>query len=282
MLEQDQAKGVQLDEGFLRAMSSITDRSVLRPRLIHNLRCAFSEFLSAPSYGRDTTGSSELKFTTLITWDGVPGSSDDGARIFTHVSEMGAPPPAPIKVQIVGRPRSNAAAKDSDWVRERIALEAAKPSDVNEILLVDSGGGDCSSGGGSILEGTQTNFFAVTPDGTVCTAPDGTVLAGTVRNLVLDVCRQEGIPVRMEAPEVTFSPGTGLGSSVSEITWSEAFITSTSRLVLPVNQVVTSTSSPDQPYSVVKGFEYTSESVVSRISRGVHEGMAAVSVDVMA
>jgi hypothetical protein len=38
------------------------------------------------------------------------------------------PPPSPR-----GLPRANAKAKDSEWVRQRRALEEAKPSDVNEV-----------------------------------------------------------------------------------------------------------------------------------------------------
>ncbi len=36
-------------------------------------------------------------------------------------------------VQVKGAPRSNALAKDSEWVRQRKALEASKPADVNEV-----------------------------------------------------------------------------------------------------------------------------------------------------
>ena len=42
-------------------------------------------------------------------------------------------------VQIRGQPRANAAAKDSEWVRERQELEATRPDDVNEIVLVNKG-----------------------------------------------------------------------------------------------------------------------------------------------
>lgn len=42
-------------------------------------------------------------------------------------------------MQVKGEPRQTAAAKDSEWVRERLALEESKPSDVNEILLAAAG-----------------------------------------------------------------------------------------------------------------------------------------------
>jgi hypothetical protein len=40
-------------------------------------------------------------------------------------------------VQIRGHPRVNAAAKDSEWVRQRQVFEAVMPADVNEIVLAD-------------------------------------------------------------------------------------------------------------------------------------------------
>lgn len=53
-----------------------------------------------------------------------------------------------------------------------------------QVLLVD----DC----GSLYEGLSSNFFAVL-DGRVYTAGQG-VLAGTVREVTLQVARREGIP----------------------------------------------------------------------------------------
>jgi branched-subunit amino acid aminotransferase/4-amino-4-deoxychorismate lyase len=65
--------------------------------------------------------------------------------------------------------------QDSAWVTARQGLEQLRGSDVDEIIL---GGED-----GELLEGSQTNFYAV-QNGVLWTAGDG-VLAGTVRNLVL-------------------------------------------------------------------------------------------------
>jgi hypothetical protein len=44
-----------------------------------------------------------------------------------------------LGLQVAGAPRANAAAKDSEWVRERAALETEKASDVNEVLLATQG-----------------------------------------------------------------------------------------------------------------------------------------------
>ena len=52
------------------------------------------------------------------------------------------------------------------------------------MVLVDSCGG--------LYEGLSSNFFAVA-NGTIYTAGEG-VLAGTVREVALQVARREGIP----------------------------------------------------------------------------------------
>jgi hypothetical protein len=46
-------------------------------------------------------------------------------------------------MQVNGAPRSSAAAKDSEWVRQRRALELQMPDDVNEVLLASPGVGAC-------------------------------------------------------------------------------------------------------------------------------------------
>ncbi|TKY51154.1 catalytic protein [Spatholobus suberectus] len=105
-----------------------------------------------------------------------------------------------VHLAVVGYGRHVAAAKYSDWVRIRKPLEKLRPPSVTELLL--------SNDGDQILEGCVTNFFVVcckdwdSNDGKplcdygnkysfeVQTAPisDG-VLPGTIRQLVLEVCR---------------------------------------------------------------------------------------------
>jgi hypothetical protein len=43
---------------------------------------------------------------------------------------------------VAGAPRTNAVAKDSEWVRERTALEVDKPAEANEVLLATPGMGN--------------------------------------------------------------------------------------------------------------------------------------------
>lgn len=138
---------------------------------------------------------------------------------------------------VVGYGRHVAAAKYSDWVRIRKPLEKLRPPSVTELLLSDDGD--------QILEGCVTNFFVVcckdrdSDDGKalcdygneypyeVRTAPIGDgVLPGIIRQLVLEVCRSEGIPFREVAPSW----------SEHEI-WEEAFITNSLRLLQHVDSI---------------------------------------------
>ncbi|KAK7265531.1 hypothetical protein RJT34_33151 [Clitoria ternatea] len=138
---------------------------------------------------------------------------------------------------VVGYGRHIAAAKYSDWVRIRKTLEKLRPPSVTELLL--------SNDGDQILEGCVTNFFIVCRKDwnsdygkawgdygnkysfEVQTAPinDG-VLPGTIRQLVLEVCRSEGIPFREVAP-----------SWSQHDIWEEAFITNSLRLLQHVDSI---------------------------------------------
>ncbi|XP_039172615.1 uncharacterized protein LOC104454180 isoform X1 [Eucalyptus grandis] len=143
------------------------------------------------------------------------------------------------RLALVGRGRSVAAAKYSDWVRLRKPLEQLRPPSVTELLLSDDGD--------HILEGTITNFFIVcrkdngedngkgVHSGTnvyssleVQTAPvsDG-VLPGVLRQLVIEVCLSKGIPFREVAPSWSMH---GL--------WEEAFITNGLRLLQHVDAIL--------------------------------------------
>ena len=118
-------------------------------------------------------------------------------------------------------------------------------------------------GSGAVLEGTQTNFYAVR-GGVVYTAEEG-VLPGTVRSLVLDVCRDAGIDAVLEAPSVA-----ELGE------WEGAFITSTSRFVMPIDSAVVPASGARRDFDNSRP-----DSVVRTIERRVAEAAAARAVDVL-
>ena len=101
--------------------------------------------------------------------------------------------------------------KDAQWVNDRQHLEEIQRQlGVNEVIMHDDSG--------SISEGLQTNFFAEI-DGVLLTAPDDCVLSGTVRKVVLEVSKANGIPVKLECPNM---------GDINR--WGSCFIFSTSRL----------------------------------------------------
>ncbi|KAA6428270.1 MAG: aminotransferase class [Trebouxia sp. A1-2] len=208
MLENDAKAGGQHPSEELNKLSDAAD---LRPHVIASLTAAVQAFRQdSPQH------EGELKLTVLISWE-------SGQRLIqSHVAALPDRPQPPVKVQARGAPRQNATAKDSEW-----------------ILLVTEQG--------LVLEGTQTNFFAVVDD-TVYTAEEG-VLMGTVRGVVLEVCRREGIQVKLEAPSI---------HNVDK--WQGAAIASTSRLFLPVHMLEYQKES--KPHE--RQFQYSKETSLLR------------------
>ncbi|XP_078181180.1 uncharacterized protein LOC144574949 [Carex rostrata] len=131
------------------------------------------------------------------------------------------------RLAVAGPGRYLASAKYSDWVRVRKNLEKMRPPNVTELLLTNNGD--------ELLEGSITNFFVVcksVPNTSsygieVQTAPvKQGVLPGIVRQLVIEICSDKGIPLREIAP------------SWSERNfWEEAFITSSLRIVQYVDSI---------------------------------------------
>ena len=164
-----------------------------------------------------------------------------------------------IKVLIHGHGRSNALAKDSKWVIDRkklisdeetttsataaasstvtatvtstatsaatSAAIATAPSYEEIILLNDKG---------ELLEGTQTNFYVIVSSSSSSSGSSSSlitanedILHGSVRDSVLRVCNLHNIKVELRPPTLfDLQHASGV------------FITSTSRLVMPVHEVV--------------------------------------------
>jgi branched-chain amino acid aminotransferase len=123
-----------------------------------------------------------------------------GARLALAPSELGRPRPT---------------IKFTDWVRERRACQEHDP-DAFEHLLVDTEG--------RILEGSSSNFHAIL-DGELVTAADG-VLQGITRLVVLELAQRRGLSIERRR----LSPAE---LAVCE----EAFITSSTREIVPVTRV---------------------------------------------
>ena len=141
--------------------------------------------------------------------------------------------------------------KIASWTRLRKKMEMKetyKPPGVSEILMVRPFGGSTE-----ILEGTSSNVFVVYKDGTLRTAKEG-VLNGYARHLVLECAGSCGLKVDFR-PILLQDAEKGL--------WEEAFITSSSRLIYPISEVLVHT---DNEHEFVK---YWRDPVLVRVKDGV-------------
>jgi branched-subunit amino acid aminotransferase/4-amino-4-deoxychorismate lyase len=215
----------------------------LRPAVLRSMRAAVEGFRAA---GGDPAA--ELKLTTLVTWGA------GGWAAATHAQPLGGRPTPPVRALVRGAPRRNAAAKDSDWVRERGALEAGRPADVNEILL--------ATDAGEILEGLSSNFYALTAGGALQTAGEG-VLAGSVRAVVLAAAARLGVPVDLAPPRVADVEA-----------WQGAFVSSTSRLLLFVDEVAAPEAAPPRRKAFAK------PALAARLEAAVAAELASASESV--
>jgi len=114
-----------------------------------------------------------------------------------------------------GAARHNPAAKTADWLHDRVSVEQALPAGIYTGLLLTRSG--------DILEGLSSNFYAVL-DSELRTAGSG-VLGGIAQQVVFEVAPPI-LAVRKEAVNVADVPR-----------FSEAFITSSSRGIVPVVEI---------------------------------------------
>jgi len=205
----------------------LTDPATLRPEFLATLRTAVKHFGEEHSEG-------EMKVTTLLNVDESSGKH----QLLVHVQPLGIRPDLPVKVQILGHPRENAAAKDSLWITAREGLWEGREANTHEVILMDDDG--------RLMEGLSSNFYAIThakdsKPAVLYTAKEG-VLLGTVRDLALKLCPGQGIEVVEHPPNIK-----------DMASYDEVFISSTSRWVLPVGEVVL----PDKTQWLPKSTEVT-------------------------
>lgn len=112
--------------------------------------------------------------------------------------------------------RENPKAKLTNFISRAEAVRNKLPEGVHEALIVN--------GGGQILEGLSSNFFAVR-NGTLQVADEG-ALSGLTMKMVLEEADRLGIKHHSKGICIT---------EVNEI--DEAFITSASRSILPVTSI---------------------------------------------
>ncbi|KAF0984023.1 hypothetical protein FDP41_007938 [Naegleria fowleri] len=187
----------------------------------------------------------ELKITLLLVWYHQISSSEDNSfenevkisttfDLYSHITKLGERPSKPVLVDILPGSRCHLGnAKDSIWITERNAMIDRKSKGSNEVIMCESDG--------IVREGLSSNFFIVDSSNRVVTAKEG-ILFGSVRGLL--------IPTKDQAENIMENTGTQNDSSdtvlksdeyceetpnlADILAWKEAFITSTSRLVLPI------------------------------------------------
>lgn len=118
-------------------------------------------------------------------------------------------------ITIPGATRSDPTSKTTDWMHDRVQIEASLPEGIFTGLLLDAEG--------SILEGLSTNFYAIL-NGELHSAVEG-VLSGIAQQVVFEVA-PDVLPLRKTPVHVDDIPAL-----------TEAFITSASRGIMPVIEI---------------------------------------------
>ena len=160
-------------------------------------------------------------------------------------------------------------AKDSSWCRERRPLEEMFKADgIGEVLLaraVDADGAG-EFHGIELLEGLTSNLFVVYRDGTLRTAAaEGSVLPGSARHFVLEAAEKLGLSYDETKPVLLQDAVDGL--------WSEVFVTSAIRLVVPVTSLSIPEYEKDEENDEVKILSF------STIWDATNSGFDAASTD---
>jgi len=136
-----------------------------------------------------------------------------------------------VDVQISHLERMTPEAKKTDFIQASHKLRETLQGRLNEAVMVNENG--------ELLEGLSSNFFGVI-NGVVQTASSG-ILEGITRRLVIDEIVKHKIPIR-------YAP-----IKIQEIgSLDEAFITSTSRFVLPIRKMDDIVIGDDIPGTITK------------------------------
>ncbi len=159
-------------------------------------------------------GEIELRFRLTLDLEVEPG------RVFISAEQLHTPEERAytqgVRLVTCQVQRSLPEAKLTGFIQEAGKERQTLPLDAYEAVMVDEDG--------RLMEGLSSNFFTIW-NGVLWTAGEG-VLPGVTRSLALETAHRLGLPVRLEAVRVW---------QLVEI--QEAFITSSSRGVLPVVQV---------------------------------------------
>jgi branched-chain amino acid aminotransferase len=201
------SKVLSLEEHFqrLEESASLLDKPVsLDRRMIRRaLRGALDRFAN---------GDARIRLTVDLEQE--PG------RIYLALEGLAAPTLQEYSEGVVcvtcRQQRKNPRAKQTTFISVAENIRRTLPPGVHEGLIVDEKG--------VILEGLSSNFFGVRAE-VLYTAAES-VLSGITRSIVLEAARASGIALVMEGIRLEWLP-------VLE----EAFITSSTRGVLPVREI---------------------------------------------
>jgi branched-chain amino acid aminotransferase len=145
---------------------------------------------------------------------------DHPGTIYISMEPLTTPGPVAYKNGVITvtrmGERQNPKAKYTSFLSFAEKIRDQIPENVNEVLLVGSKG--------QILEGLSSNFFAIR-QGEIWTE-DQNVLSGIVRSTVLEEAWDAGIPVHLVAIQIS-----------ELVSLEEAFLTSASRSVLPIQKI---------------------------------------------
>ncbi|KAI8137854.1 aminotransferase [Fennellomyces sp. T-0311] len=220
-------------------LASFRNVSALQARLVPLLRTGLSAFEHTEQ---------ETKVTVIV------GYSHEQRRpcFAAQFSPLSAPLQQRVKVEVENKLRSTPVVKDSQWVRDRAGLEKSKAQDVNEVVLVDDVG--------NLYEGMSSNFFAVKTDDdgkpVVQCAPLEHVLLGTVMKIVMRVCEKHRIPIEWSFPQIRDARANK---------WQGCFLTSTSRLLLPIEGLYFNDNSAPVVFPVSEHIEFLRQQVKEEI-----------------
>jgi len=215
-------KALFLEEHFqrLEASAALAGQAIRLdiPALRRHIRTALEKF-SAP----------EARVRLTIPLDSFL------KRMYIFVSALSVPTPAQrergVTVITADFQRELPAAKLSNFIQSSQPLRDRLKEGYEEILMVDDHN--------NILEGLTSNFYAVT-NGVILTAGSG-VLSGITRQIVLQIAAEEGYSIELVSPKLA-----------DFANFSETFITSSSRGVLPVTEINCHAVGSGQPGQITR------------------------------
>ncbi|KAI7906914.1 aminotransferase [Cokeromyces recurvatus] len=198
------------------SLASLRDPIQFENKLIPLLRKGLKTFYKQV----DPTSNSEHPLEAKVSLMATYSFQTHKAYFAAHfVSLPSLPPQMRIKVEIEQRMRNSPEIKNSQWVRDRQESERNKAKDVNEVVLIDDKG--------HIYEGMASNFLAVIDKAVYCASLDH-ILLGSILKIVIDVCEKNQIPIKWDFPKL---------QDAKEGKWEGCFLTSTSRLLLPIETI---------------------------------------------